>query len=361
MITSPATYLKEGIFLIRPSSLRAAGKTLNLCVLSMFPYATRLRHIDVQESRNGNMIVRSYTSDRNGFPLVVLHGLTQEGFSDSRLVGFCTMLAAMGFRVYTPNLQGLCMMDPQPSDMESIRALLNLLTIEHKNPIGLIGFSFGGTYALLAAAFPETAGAIRFVLAVGAYYSLADVVTHTFSVRGKWNYSTEEAYALLALDWKNRTMLPLTEREVAALEELMNPACACEMHFTPEGTTLVAKIMSLQQQEDIYQEWKNRLPEISSLNIENNPALEAIEATVFLLHNEHDTFVPAEESYHIAVELARLHKKVLSHIGPSGEHVSFSIRNDVGLARFFYRMMFLTELRNTGTPERNRRRGSTAT
>jgi pimeloyl-ACP methyl ester carboxylesterase len=342
------------------SSLRAAGKTLNLAALSMFPYATRLRHIDVREWRSGNVTVRSYTSDRSGFPLVVLHGLTGEGCSDSRLVGFCKMLAAVGLCVYTPNLQGLCMMDPEPTDIDSITALLKALVNEHKSQIGLMGFSFGGTYALLAAASPETAGAIRFVLAVGAYYSLADVVEHTFSVRGKRDHSTEGAYALLALDWKYRTMLSLPEGETAALEELMDRSCSGEMHFTREDTSLVAKIMSLQQQEDIYREWKNRLPEISSLNIEGNPTLGSIEAPVFLLHNELDTTVPAEQSCHIAAELARLQKNVVSHIGRSGEHVTFSIRDDAGLARFFYRIMLLTELRNTGTPERNGRRGATA-
>ena len=114
------------------------------------------------------------------------------------------------------------MMDPEPTDIDSITALLKALVKEHKSPIGLIGFSFGGTYALLAAAFPETAGAIRFVLAVGAYYSLADVVESAFSVRGTRDLSPEAAYALLALDWKYRKMLPLTEGETAAVKELMD-------------------------------------------------------------------------------------------------------------------------------------------
>lgn len=335
------------------SSLRAAAKTLNLAVRSLFPYVTRFGRINVRELQSGNVTVRSYTSTKSGLPLVVLHGLTGEGCNDSRLVGFCKMLAAVGFCVYTPNLPGLCMLDPEPTDIDSITALLKALVNEHKSQIGLIGFSFGGTYALLAAASPETAGAIRFVLAVGAYYSLAEVVEHTFSVRRKRDHSTEEAYALLALDWKYRTMLLLPEGEILALEKLMDQSCSDEMHFTPEDTALVSKIMSLQQQEDIYREWKNRLPEISSLNIEGNPTLRSIEAPVFLLHNELDTTVPSEQSCHIAAELGRLDKNVVSHIGRSGEHVTFSIRDDAGLARFFYRIMFLTELGDNGIPSKN--------
>jgi pimeloyl-ACP methyl ester carboxylesterase len=315
-------------------------------VLSVLPSATRLRRIDVQESRRGSVTVRSYTSGGSGFPLVVLHGLTREGFSDARLVRFCKMLAAVGLCVYTPNLQGLCMMDPDPTDVESIRALLKALTKELKSQIGLIGFSFGGTYALLASSSPEVAGSVRFVLAVGAYYSLESVFDRTFSPSGPRDLSPEATYALCALDWKFRQMLPLTKGEIVAFEELMDHFCSREKHLTPRDTAFVANITALPQQQDICLLWKTRLPEISSLNIEGNPILESLEASVFLLHSEHDTIIPVEESLRIAVELTRHHKNVLQHIGRLGDHLTFSIRNEAGLARFFYRMMILTEHQN---------------
>jgi len=342
------------------SSLRAAGKTLTLGALSLIPSATRLRHIDLSELRYGNVTVHSYTSGGTGFPVVVLHGLTHEGFDDSRLVRFCRILAAAGFCVYAPNLRGLCTMDPDPTEIDSITALLTTLVKEHKSQIGLMGFSFGGSYALLSSACPEIAGSVRFVLAVGAYYSLADVVGRVFTMRGKRDLSPEEAYALLALDWRYRTMLPLTERETTAAKVLMVRTCSRAMQFTGEEMALVGKIASLPQQEDIYAEWRNRLRTISRLNIEDNSALESLEASVFLLHSERDTSIPVEESSRIATNLARLHKNVLSHIGRFGDHVTFSIRNDAGLAHFFYRLMLLTELRDTGIPSRNGRRGSSA-
>ncbi len=341
------------------SSLRAAGKTLNLGTLSLLPSAARLQNIDIRESRHDNLSVRSYTSPKSDFPVSVLHGLTREGFDDARLVRFCRMLAAVGFCVYTPNLQGLCMMDPEPADIDSIKTLLKTLVKEQRNPIGLIGFSFGGTYAVLASASPEIAGQIRFVLAVGAYYSLAAVVERAFSLRGRRDLSPEVAYALLALDWKFRKVLPLTEEESIAFEELMDHFCAREKNFTPADTALVAKITSLQQQEDIFLLWKNRLPEIFSLNIEGNSILESLEACVFLLHSKHDKSIPVEETLRIAAELKRLNKKVSRHIGRMGDHVTFSIRSDAGLARFFYQMMLLTELRTTGIPGRNVITGST--
>ena len=266
------------------------------------------------------------------------------------------MLAAVGLCVYTPNLQGLCMMDPDPTDIKSISALLKALAKEHKSQIGLIGFSFGGTYAVLASSSPEVAESVRFVLAVGAYYSLESVLERIFSQRRTRNLSPEATYALCALDWKFRKILPLTEGEIVAYEELMDHFCSREKHFTPRETALVANITGLQQQEDIYILWKTRLPEISSLNIEGNPTLESLQASVFLLHSEHDTSIPVEESLRIAVELTRHHKNVLRYIGRLGDHVTFSIRNDAGLARFFYRIMLLTEnqnIRNTWQAEKN--------
>jgi len=328
---------------------------LNLGVLSLLPSASRLRHIDVRESRRGKVTVCSYMSGMGGFPIVVLHGLTREGFGDARLVRFCKMLAAAGMCVYSPNLQGLCRMDPDPTEVESISALLKTLVEEHTSQIGLIGFSFGGTYALLASSAPGVAGNIRFVLAVGAYYSLESVVERAFSLRGTRDLSPEAAYALLAMDWKFRQMLPLTEGESVAFEELMDHFCSRKKHFTPGDTSVVATIAGMQQQEDIYLLWKTRLPEISSLNIEGNPTLESLEASVFLLHSEHDASIPIEESLRIAAELTRHHKNVLRHIGRFGDHVTFSIRNESGLARFFYRIMLLTENqdpRNGRQPEK---------
>jgi pimeloyl-ACP methyl ester carboxylesterase len=234
-------------------------------------------------------------------------------------------------------------MDPDPTDIESIRELLKILAKEHGSQIGLIGFSFGGTYALLASSSRDVAGSVRFVLAVGAYSSLESVVERTFSARGTPNPSLEEVFALFALDWKFRRMLPLTEGEIVALEELMDRSCSPEESFTPREIALVTRLRGLREQEDIYRIWKSRLPEISGLNIEGNPALESLEASVFLLHSELDTSIPVEESLRIAVELERRQKNVLRHIGRVGDHVTFSIRNDIGLARFFYRIMLLTE------------------
>jgi pimeloyl-ACP methyl ester carboxylesterase len=312
-------------------------------VLSLLPSAARLRHIEVRESRRGSVTLRSYTSGESGFPLVVLHGLTREGFREARLVRFCNMLAALGLGVYAPNLQGLCMMDPDPTDVESAKALLKALANEHESQIGLIGFSFGGTYALLASSSPDVAESIRFVLAVGAYCSLESVVEHAFSMRGERELSPEAIFGLLALDWKFRQMLPLTEGEIAAFEEVMDYSCSSKKHLTPRDTAFLANLMGMQQQEDIYLLWKTRLAEISSLNIEGNPALDSLKAPVFLLHSEHDTSIPVGESIRVALELTRHGKNVLRYVDRSGGHVTFSIRKTAELVRFFYRIMLLTE------------------
>lgn len=329
------------------SSLRAAGKTLNLALLSMFPSATRLRHIDVRELRSGNVTVRSYTSAKSGFPVVVLHGLTREGPNDLRLVRFCKMLAAMGMCVYTPNVEGLRTLDPDARDLESIGALLKKLVDEHKSQLGLIGVSFGGTYALLVAALPEVANTIRFVLAIGPYYSLPEVVERSFSLRMEENISPEQAYGLLTLDWKYRKILPLTAEETATFEELMAHS-SCDEGLTPKESALVARITRLPQQEHIYLQWKKRLPQIASLSIKGNPTMKSLKAPIFLLHNKHDTVIPVDESVQIELALTQLNKTVTKHLGRFGDHAAFSLRDDAGLARFFYRIMLLTHLQSNG-------------
>jgi hypothetical protein len=311
-------------------------------LLTLFSSAGRLRPVEVRDLSLDGFAVRSYMSRTSRFPVVVLHGLTREGYEDARLVAFCRMLAVLGFCVYTPNLQGLCEMDPGPVDIERLSVLFTKLWTERGSPIGVIGFSFGGTYALLASSAPGLSGGIRFILAVGAYYTLNDVVERAFSLRGRHDLSPQSSFALLALDWRYRKSLPLTKEESIAFEDLMNHYCARENRFTSADAALVSKIVGLAAQDEIFRQWKTRLPEISCLDLAGNPAMKSLNAQVFLLHSENDASVPVEESARIETDLARLGKSVVRHVGHLGDHVTFSVRKDAGLARFFYRIMILT-------------------
>ena len=111
------------------------------------PHA-RIRPRDVPSD---SLRLRAYAAASSRYPVVVLHGLTRQGFDDHRLTNFCNGLAASGFIAYTPDLEGLRGLDLDESDIDRISRTIRIVTERHEQSPGLIGFSVGATYGLIAA------------------------------------------------------------------------------------------------------------------------------------------------------------------------------------------------------------------
>lgn len=71
-----------------------------------------------------------------------------------------------------PTLEGLAACRWDPSDVDALAKLVMDVAIKNNAPVGLLGFSYGGGYCLLAAARENTAKHVRQVIAVGAHHSL---------------------------------------------------------------------------------------------------------------------------------------------------------------------------------------------
>ena len=107
--------------------------------------------------------------------ILALHGVTGQAGRDRRLKHFARCLARSGAAVVVPSLAGLGDFQWRLSDIEDLVAIIKYSTDHHPQPFGLFGFSYGGSYSLLAAADERVADKIRFVVSIGAYYNLNDV------------------------------------------------------------------------------------------------------------------------------------------------------------------------------------------
>ena len=100
--------------------------------------------------------------------MVVVHGLHQLGMDEPRLVNFAKSLAETGMEVLTPQVDALAdyRVEPQSIDLigTSARELANRAGVK----VGVLGLSFAGGLALMAASDSRYAHAISFVAAVGA-------------------------------------------------------------------------------------------------------------------------------------------------------------------------------------------------
>ncbi len=118
---------------------------------------------------------------------VVLHGLTCTARAHRSLQGFARALSASGHAVLVPEIPEWRALHVAPAVTidtirEAVRALHDRPEVDPER-IGLLGFSFGATQAIVAAADPAIAPLLRALVAWGGYEDLLRV--SMFSLTGE--------------------------------------------------------------------------------------------------------------------------------------------------------------------------------
>ena len=109
--------------------------------------------------------------------LVVVHGVHSKGIDEPRLVRFSRAVAASGVAVLTPEVRELCDYRIDPASIDTIGSSAAALARElRRETVGVMGFSFAGGLALIAASDPRYRAAFAFVVAVGAHDDLGRVL-----------------------------------------------------------------------------------------------------------------------------------------------------------------------------------------
>lgn len=124
---------------------------------------------------------RSAASSSPG--IVLCHGIHRLGIDEPRLIRFARALAASGITVLTPRIEALTDYRIDAASVPTIGAAsVTLAARMGRRRVGVMGFSFAGGLALIAASRAETSAAIGMVVAIGAHDELARVTT--FFARG---------------------------------------------------------------------------------------------------------------------------------------------------------------------------------
>lgn len=116
---------------------------------------------------------------------VVLHGLTFQGRKHPSLDRFVRALAASGSAVFVPEVPEWSRLRVAPAATAPSAAAaidaLGTLGIAVPDRVGILGFSFGATQALVAAADPRLAGRFRSIVAWGGYADLRNLFRFGFT------------------------------------------------------------------------------------------------------------------------------------------------------------------------------------
>jgi len=278
-------------------------------------------------SRSGSLRGRVYRGSGRGPAALLVPGVNPAGLDEPRLDEFARAIAGAGATVVAiapPDLTHF-IISPQDTDRIADAALwlANQRTLLANRPPGIVGISFAGGLALVAAGRPRLHGRLGFVVSLGGYGDLTRVVRFLCTgVAPDGTYERPHDYgtAVVLLGVLDRLVPPeqvdplrraiLTFMEASRLD-MFDQAAARDMfeRARQEEARLsepAATWMRLVNARDVETAGPRLLP--FALERASDPALSperspATDGDVYLLHGEHDTVIPTEETTRLAAYL----------------------------------------------------------
>ncbi|HET9933243.1 MAG TPA: hypothetical protein VFQ35_21210 [Polyangiaceae bacterium] len=269
--------------------------------------------------------------------IVVAHGVHYQGIDERRLVPFVRALARSGFVVLTPELSELADYRLTWDSVERIRAAVLFLSSRrdwtaNERP-GLLGFSFAGGLALVAASEASLAGHLSYVVSVGGHHDLTRVLgfllnDEIMTPSGRVHMRAHDYGLAVVLYGHLEEFVPLAELPLAKnalrawLHEDQKTARALGAAL-PQGTES-ARLFQLLAEHRL----QTLGPRLNALVARDRGELDAlspkgklasIEVPIYLLHGAHDSVIPPSETTFAELEIgARQHAALIS---PLIEHV----------------------------------------
>lgn len=249
--------------------------------------------------------------------IVLVPGVAARGKDDPRLVVFATTLARARFLVLVPDLPNLRALRVRAEDAQNVADAFSHLLSRPEFPTrgraGIGAFSYAVGPAVLAALEPRIHERVDFVLGVGGYYDLEQVITFFttgyFQKQGEWHYLEPNRYGkwVFVLGNAERLSDPHDRSAFRAMAKrrLNDPHARIDdlsRRLTSEGQALLALLENRDQVRT--PALIDGLPaairaDIEALNLANKD-LSRLRARLILLHGTDDAIIPYTESVALA-------------------------------------------------------------
>ena len=266
--------------------------------------------------------------------LVILHGVHYLGIDEPRLINFATAMAGCGLRVLTPELPGIKDYHVDPGSVTVIGNSAKWFARETGAPVGVMGLSFSGGVALVAASERAYRKDFKFVFAVGAHDSMARVANYYLTgqdVRpnGRVERLKPNDYGALVLEYEHLGDLVAAKDEAAIgavlrehLYEDASAQSAAEARLTATQRAEAMQLMntdSATTSEELEKDDARYVAQMAAVSPEGK--MKTMTTPVFLLAGKGDDVVPSAETLWIARQLPRRELKGLL-VSPVLSHVS---------------------------------------
>jgi pimeloyl-ACP methyl ester carboxylesterase len=289
------------------------------------------------EGAGGTEQVRARMYRPVGMPdapaMVIFHGVHHLGIDEPRLMGFAAAMASCGIRVLTPELPGIKDYHVNHDSVQTIGESANWFAAQTGGPVGVMGLSFSGGLALVAAANPVYHAGFRFVIAVGSQDSMSRVSEYYLTGRDVRPDGTVEVlaaheYGPLVLEYEHlEDFIPTADlgavRAVLRAHLYEDPKAEATASL---GLNEVQKRETLELMDATLPATRAKIAAMVARHVDELPGLsprgrlETLGTPVYLLHGEADNIIPSAETLWMAQELrpadlqAVLVSPVLSHI-----------------------------------------------
>jgi acetyl esterase/lipase len=269
--------------------------------------------------------------------LVVLHGVHHLGMDEPRLMSFAAAMASCGIRVLTPELPGIKDYHVDRSSVRVIGESARWFAARTGGPVGVLGLSFSGGLALVAAGDPAYRPAFKFVFAVGSQDAMDHVAAYYLTGRerrpdGTMETLTPHEYGALVLEYEHLEDFVPAEDEAAIRpvlrEHLYEDKSAEEQAESRLNERQRAEAKLLMDSNSASTRAK-----LAAANLKHAAEMEGLSphgmlrsmrTPVYLLHGEADNIIPAAETLWMASELPKdslrevLVSPMLSHLDLDG-------------------------------------------
>lgn len=272
--------------------------------------------------------------------VLALHGLTRSGQRDARLVHFARQLAVSGVICATPRLPGLAACRFWGSDIDALVDVIDAVAQQTGQRCGVIGFSCGGSYALVAAADPRVAERVRFVLSFGAYHSLRTLFEGFLAEservpanEAEWD---EHIFLRLVIADQHGEELGLSSELRSAIDDLLGRYCH-DSSRDEKHAFYQRELVGL----DLLPLGLARLTPETLAALSPAGRLEGLQGTVSLIHDTADPLIPPAQAEALHAELKVLPDPERFHllITPLVSHVDLGNLLRFGELRRFYSVL----------------------
>ncbi len=318
---------------------------------------------------SGAVRARMYEPEgvKNPPGLVVFHGVHHLGIDEPRLESFASAMASCGIEVLTPELPDIKDYHVDSTSVKTIGESVGWLAKKKGGPVGVMGLSFSGGLALIAAADPLYKPDFKFVFAVGSQDSMSRVAQYYDTNQDERPNGTVELlpaheYGPLVLEYEYvEDFVP--RQDIAAIRAVLR-AHLYEDKAAEEAASL--KLDERQKQEAL-ELMDATSPKTRALIAKANAKhademvglspqgkLKTMTTPVYLLHGEADNIIPSAETLWMASQLpseslqAMLVSPVISHIDFEGTKPG--AWDEWKLLHFFALVMHATETGSGKTP-----------